>query len=379
MNHPFLPFDLVFNPNWWFQTAGISFDEGFYLDAQTRIANDVAMRRVLHERYGDLGLGEADPQPRPVIGSLHVAGGFVIPALLGAEIRFAPDAAPQPLPRRLTAAQIDALEKPDWRALWPMSVLLAQMDALEAEYGYVVGDLNTDGLLNAAYHFYGEDLFADFYLAPERVTRLLSLIGELIVDVALAIRSRTGSCSISVNRMVARVDPAMFLHANCSVQMISPKSYRALHLPVEQAMARRIQPFGIHHCGSNLHKVAAAYAGLQPALVDVGWGSDVAAVAAALPQSFLNLRLSPVRMLHNTPHEVAADAEYLLQAAGDLARAGLCCINMDFGTPDDNIFAVAEVVERYRRAGRLTDASTADTCVVQADLDRTGGPGNLHL
>jgi hypothetical protein len=351
MNHPFLPFELVFNPNWWFQTAGIGFDESFYLDPETRVRNDVTMRRVLWQRYGDLGLGEAEPQPRPAIGSLHVAGGFVIPALLGAEIRFAPDAAPQPLPRRLRAEQIDALEKPDFRSLWPMNALLAQMDALEAEYGYLVGDLNTDGLLNAAYHFYGEDLFADFYQAPERVTRLLGLIGELIVDVALAIRSRTGSCSISVNRMVERVDRAIFLHANCSVQMISPKSYRQLHLPVELAMARRIQPFGIHHCGSNLHKVAAAYAGLQLALVDVGWGSDVAAVAEALPATFLNLRLSPVRMLHNTPQEVADDAGYLLQAAGDLARAGLCCINMDYGTPDDNIFAVAEVVERYRRYG----------------------------
>jgi hypothetical protein len=351
MTHPFLSIELIFNPNWWFQTAGISFDEDFYLDPETRVRNDVTMRRVLWQRYGDLGLGEADPQPRPVIGSLHVAGGFVIPALLGAEIRFAPDAAPQPLPRRLMAEEIDALEKPDFRTLWPMNALLAQMDALEAEHGYVVGDLNTDGLLNAAYHFYGEDLFADFYLAPQRVTRLLTLIGELIVDVALLVRGRTGSCSISVNRMVERVDPTTFLHANCSVQMISPASYRALHLPVEQAMARRIQPFGIHHCGSNLHKVAAAYASLQPALVDVGWGSDVAAVAAALPETFLNLRLSPVRMLHSTPQEITQDTEYLLQAAGRLERAGLCCINMDYGTPDDNIFAVAEVVERYRRYG----------------------------
>ncbi|HSN74233.1 MAG TPA: uroporphyrinogen decarboxylase family protein [Anaerolineae bacterium] len=351
MTHPFLPLELVFNPNWWFQTAGISFDESFYLDPDTRTRNDVLMRRVLWQRYGDLGLGEADPQGRPVIGSLHVAGGFVIPALLGAQIRFAPDAAPQPLPRRLTADQIDALEKPDFRTLWPMNALLAQMDALEAEYGYVVGDLNTDGLLNAAYHFYGEDLFADFYLAPQRVTRLLSLIGELIVDVALHVRSRTGTCSVSVNRMVERVYPAMFFHANCSVPMISPASYRALHLPVEQAMAHRIQPYGIHHCGSNLHKVAAAYAELQPAMIDLGWGSDVAAVAAALPDTFLNLRLSPVRMLHGTPQEITQDTEYLLQAVGRLERAGLCCINMDYGTPDDNIFAVAEVVERYRRYG----------------------------
>ncbi len=80
----FLRVELVFNPNWWHKTAGISFDESFYFDAETRIKNDVIMRRVLHEKYGELGLGEADPQPRPIIGSMHVAGGFVIPALLGA-------------------------------------------------------------------------------------------------------------------------------------------------------------------------------------------------------------------------------------------------------------------------------------------------------
>ena len=222
---------------------------------------------------------------------------------------------------------------------------------LEAEYGYVIGDLNTDGVLNAAYHFYGQDLFADFYLAPERVRRFLDIIGELIVDVALAVRERTGSCSISVNRMVAQVDRRMFYHANCSVPMISPKSYRQLHLSVEQAMARRIQPFGIHHCGANLHKVADAYAELHPVMVDVGWGSDVAAVAAALPETLLNLRLSPMRMLRCTPQEIALDTETLLQAVGAPERCGVCCINMDYGTPDDNIFAMFEVVERFRRAG----------------------------
>ncbi|MEZ4770477.1 MAG: hypothetical protein R2844_18870 [Caldilineales bacterium] len=267
-----LPIELVFNPNWWHRTAGISFDEAFYLDPATRIRDDVTMRRVLWQRYGDLGMGEADPQPRPVIGSLHVAGGFVIPALLGSQIRFAPDAAPQPLPERISATAIDAFELPEWRTLWPMSELLAQTDELEAEYGYVIGDINTDGVLNAAYHFYGQDLFADFYLAPERVRRFLDLVGELIVDVAMTVRARTGSCSISVNRMVQRIDRRMFYHANCSVPMISPASYRQLHLPVERAMAARIQPFGIQHCGANLHKVAAAYAELEPAMVDVGWG-----------------------------------------------------------------------------------------------------------
>jgi hypothetical protein len=347
----FLPVELVFTPSWWYHTAGIRFDESFYLDAETRIRHDVTMRRVLNERFGDLGLGEPDPQPRPIVGSLHVAGGFVIPALLGAGILFEVDAAPQPRPMTLTLEQVGAFQKPDFRQRWPMVQLIGQMDALEAEYGYLVGDLNTDGLLNAAYHLYGQQLFLDFYEAPERVGRLLDIIAELIVDLARYVRQRTGSCSISVNRMVEHVDPGLFLHANCSVQMISPASYRALHLPREQGMASRIQPFGIHHCGDNAHKMAPIYAELPLCYVEVGWGSDVAACRQALPDAFLNLRLNPVRMLHCTPQEIAGDTERLLSAAGPLEQAGVCCINMDAGTPDDNIWAMFEVVQRYRRAG----------------------------
>ena len=347
----FLPVELVFNPNWWYRTASISFDEAFYLDAETRIQNDVTMRRVLYERYGDLGLGEFDPQPRPIIGSLHVAGGFVIPALLGAGILFEPDAAPQPMPLNLSLDQIDSFQKPDFHENWPTSALIADMDALEAKVGYVVGDVNTDGLLNAAYHLYGQQLFLDFYEAPARVRRLLDLIAELIVDVALYVRGRTGSCSISVNRMVERVDPKLFLHANCSVQMISPPSYRQIHLPVELRMAARIQPFGIHHCGDNAHRIAPAYAELPASYLEVGWGSDVTACRGALPDAFLNLRLSPVRMLQCTPHEIAGDTEKLLLAAGPLEQVGVCCINMEAGTPDDNLFAMFEVIQRYRRYG----------------------------
>jgi uroporphyrinogen-III decarboxylase len=347
----FLPLELVFNPNWWYHAAGISFDEKFYLDAAARIQNDVTMRRVLNERYGALGLGEAHPQPRPIIGSVHVAGGFVIPALLGSRIRFEANAAPQPEPMHLTVEQIEKFEMPDWQNQWPMKQIIADMDTLQAKYGYVVGDLNTDGLLNAAYHLYGQNLFADFYDAPDRARRLLNLIGELVIEVASYIHRRTGSYSISVNRMAEHLTPTPFIHANCSVQMISPKSYRAMQFPTEQRIAERLQPFGIHHCGSNLHIVAPEYAKLSPAFVDVGWGSDVARCREMLPHAFLNLRLNPVRMLNCTPREIADDTERLLRAAGSLERVGVCCINMDHATPNENIFAMFEVIERYRTYG----------------------------
>ena len=83
-------------------------------------------------------------------------------------------------------------------------------------------------------------------------------------------------------------------------------------------------------------------------MVDVGWGSDVAAVREALPDAFLNLRLNPVRMFTATPQEIAEDTEELLRAADPLKKVGVCCINMDYGTPDENIFAMYKVVQSFR-------------------------------
>jgi hypothetical protein len=347
----FLPVELVFNPNWWYQTAGISFNEPFYLDPEERVKNDITMRRLLFQRFGDMGMGEEHPESRGVIGSPYVAGGFIVPALLGAKIRFSPNAAPQPEPMMMTGRDIEIFEKPDFSTQWPMREIITQMDDLEEAGKSIIGDLNTDGLLNCAYHLYDQGLFMDFTDAPGRARRLLEIIGELISDVASYIRSRTGSCSISVNRMIEQVNPSIFLHANCSVQMISPGSYRQIQLPIEKKMASRMAPFGIHHCGGKMQNLAEAYSETGSVFYDVGWGSDIAQCRRKLPDAFFNLRLSPVRMLQCSPAEISADTEYLLNAASPLEQAGICCINMDYGTPDENIFAMYVVIEKYRKYG----------------------------
>ncbi len=122
--------------------------------------------------------------------------------------------------------------------------------------------------------------------------------------------------------------------------MISPRLYESTLLPHERRLADQLRPFGIHHCGNNLQLFTDAYAELEPAFCDVGWGSDVERVSATLPETFLNLRLDPVRMLQRSRDEIRADAESLLEAAR--SKAGLCCINMDHGTPDENVMAMFE-------------------------------------
>ena len=101
-----------------------------------------------------------------------------------------------------------------------------------------------------------------------------------------------------------------------------------------------------------MHKVRSEYAKVEGAeFFDVGWGSDIAACRAALPNAIFSLRMSPVRVATLTPLEVAADVESLLRAAGPLERAALCCINLDERTPDENVRAIFEVAERYRKYG----------------------------
>jgi hypothetical protein len=154
------------------------------------------------------------------------------------------------------------------------------------------------------------------------------------------VKRRTGTCSVAVNRSIVNVDSGTFLSSNCSVQMISPRLYASTLLEWEQWQSARFRPFGIHHCGNNLHRFAEYYATTEASFYDVGWGSDVARCSELLPDAFLNLRLNPVRMLQCSKGEIREDVESLLAAAGRTERVGLCAINMDHGTPDENILTL---------------------------------------
>jgi uroporphyrinogen-III decarboxylase len=347
----FLPFEVIFMPSWWNKHYGISFDESFYLDPLARIRNEQVMNEALAERFGEMGLGQRDFGRRPMIGSQHVAGGFVMPALMGCQIEFVPNRSPTTQDAYLSDEAVMALDVPDLRTTWPMNKLLADMDSLQAEFGYVQGDFDLDGVFNLALSLRGQQLFLDFGENPKVARRLIDVCTRAMLAVAECIRPRTGSLAIATNRMITHVDASMFLHSNCAVQMVSPDTYQEFLLPAELTLAERLPPYGIHHCGTNLHRHALVYAQVPAIYYDVGWGSDVAAARRALPEAFFSLRLSPVRMLSEKPDAIAADVERLLRSCSHLERAGVCCINLDAETPDENVWAMFGVVQRYRRYG----------------------------
>ncbi len=348
----FLPVEIVFHPSWWHAHYGLTFDEAFFFDPLKRVASERAMRAALHARFGDLGLGEANAAPRPVIGPVHLAAGFMPSAILGCAIRYFDNASPEVVPANLTDAQVLALSVPDLDSNPTFQKLIALMDTLQAQYGSLEGDVNWEGVQNVAFNLRGAQLFMDYYDKPELARRLLDVSARTIEAMATYVRRRTGTNSVAVNRIVGAVDARISLHSNCTVAMISARTYREYLLAYDQQLARDLYPYGIHHCGVDMHKVRHEYARVDGAeFFDVGWGSNVAACREALPNATFSLRMSPVRVATLTPAEVAADVEALLRAAGPLERAALCCINLDDQTPDDNVRAIFAVAEKYRRYG----------------------------
>jgi len=348
-----LPTDIIFHPDWWHTNYGLDFREPFHFDPDARVESERRMRQALFDRFGDLGLGEADAKPRPVVGPVHLAIGFVVQAMLGCQVRFTENAAPWVLCAHLTEDEIWAMEVPDLESTSPMRETIAMMDILEAEFGYLEGDIPWDGVQNIGLDLRGQQLFLDYYDNAEMVHHLFDVIAQSTYQVAHYVRQRTGTSSISLNRIVASVDKNINLHSNCSVQMISRRTYEEFLLPYECWLAEQLPPYGIHHCGDNLEHVVAAYARVPNlAFVDVGWGSDVAACRQALPKAFFSLRLNPARLRSQTPDQVRADIEGLLTRAGPLDKLAVCCVSLDASTPDENVRAIFEATQRHRQANR---------------------------
>ncbi len=348
----FLPVEIVFHPNWWRNEAGIVFDRSYFFDPERRVNDEMRMRRALWERFGQFGYGEEHPTPEPVIGPVHLAAGFMISSLWGCGIRYFDNSSPVVEPRNMSLAELDDMEAPDPSENADFRDLFTLIRTLKERFGYVTGDIGWGNLQNLALDLIGHEIFLSYYDDPAAVRRIYDKMNRNVIETLSLIRAVTGTTSISVNRSVEKVDPAINLQSNCSVQMISNATYEEFLLPHEIELSERLQPYGIHHCGDNMHAVAEGYSKVKEAcFFDVGWGADIARCRELIPDAFFNVRLSPVKIKTCAADEVERDLTGLLENAGDLSRVGVCCINMDHGTPDENVSRIFQVVEKYRKYG----------------------------
>jgi len=352
--NPPLPADIVLAPAWWFNNEGITFDEDFFYHPARRVEAERKMEKTLDKRWGKFGLGENKDKNLPVVGAVHLAAGFLLSEMLGCEVEYKQDAPPQVL----CAGKTDLNIRPD-TAFESTAYKKFQrlISSLKKKYGFLTGDVNWGGILNIALDLRGQELFMDMYDRPDELNNFLGQIARVIERFTQNMQKQTGSTSISVNRSVRHLEPALYLHSECSHTMISVDDYKRFLFQIDHLWSTRHRPFGIHFCGPDPHRYAEAFSQLDHLdFLDVGWGGDVAQLRKRMPDTFLNIRLSPVEMIEQSPAEIEDAVRRLVGESGKPELTGVCCINMDEKVSDDKITTlfktVAEIREEYSRLNK---------------------------
>lgn len=352
MNHtklsgPVLPVDIVLAPAWWHRHEGLTFDEDFFYHPAKRVEAERQMEQALYNRWGDFGMGSDHDKDLPQVGAVHLAAGFLLSEMLGCEVQYNEDTAPQVLAANMDDLCVDleaAFGSPAYLRFQKLT------NALKSQYGYLTGDVNWSGVLNLALDLRGERFFMDLYDQPDQARTFLNTIAKVVSTFMARIAKQTGTTSISVNRTVRHFPEPICLHSTCSHTMISASDYENFLMPIDRNWCETYAAYGIHYCGDDPHRHAEAFARL-PRLdfLDVGWGGDVKKLRKCLPNTFLNIRLSPVEIINQSAAEIREVITRLVQDSGDPTLTGVCCINMDDKVTDDKITAMFETVEALRQ------------------------------
>jgi uroporphyrinogen-III decarboxylase len=342
-----IPLGVGFYPDWWHKQYGISFDRKYYFDPETRIEARMAMDKALYERFGEVGLGDPNPKPRPII----TAGMVTLPAIFGCEVIFEDEALPWAMPLNLSEDKVMNLQIPDILNTWPMTEWIRQMDYLKNKYGKIIGDINTTGIQNLALKIRGDQLYIDYFENPDLCHHLLRICTECVRQLFEFNYKATGTGAVDVTPMS---DPAIAVIPNCTEEQISNNIYETFLLQYDNEVADGVQShgFGIHHCGS-VDQVLEGYAKVRHLkFIEIGFGSDVKRCRQMLgPDVAVNARISPVLMKNGTPDEVAAEVKRLIQEGAPLANYSIDTVGLTYGTPDENVKTARRTAAEYGKIG----------------------------
>ncbi|MBU0735916.1 MAG: dihydropteroate synthase [Proteobacteria bacterium] len=384
MHRDHIPLGVGFYPDWFYKHYGISFGREYYFDPETRIQTRMEIEKRLFERFGDVGLGNPDPAPKPLI----TFGMVMLPAIFGCEIVYEDAALPWAMPLNLSEDDVMKLEVPDIFNSYPMTEMIRQIDYMKEKYGNVVGDINTTGIQNLALKIRGDQLYFDFYENPELCHHLLSICTESIIRLFEFNHRTTGTGAIDVTPMC---DPKLYVFPNCTAEQISLKDYEEFILPYDNQVADVCHPIGIHHCGS-VNQVLDGYAKVRHLeFIEIGFGSDVTRTREVLgPEVAVNARISPVLMKNGTPEEVAAEVRHLIDNGAPLNNFSIDTVGLTYGTPDENVKAALRTAAEYGRldrkpspvsvpgpgAGRVKYAGPVETTLKTPTKTVVIGPGH---
>ncbi|MDW7675894.1 MAG: uroporphyrinogen decarboxylase family protein [Bacillota bacterium] len=333
-----IPYDVTFHPQWWYKNTGVCFNRQFFNDADYRLEADIKMRKTLYEKFGDFGLGEKEPQPRPILGSDLIASGFLHSEIMGCQVRYTDENPPEVICAKLTDEAMKNFRAPDLDKSELWNNIDEQINYLQKKFGYVVSCINLMGIQNIAMDLRGQDLFLDYYMNPEVVTNLLDACAEISIEIGKRLKKVSPEISAGVTAIVKQTAPTAYVTSNCSVEMVSLELYKQFLLKYDNMLAEAFQPYGIHHCGQTMEHVVDGYAQVKGlAWAEVGAYSDLAYVREKLPAVHLNARYSPVKLAKVSLDELKAEINHILTVGKPLDLLSISCVGIDSTVSDEQI------------------------------------------
>lgn len=345
LGNEILPTDIVLAPEWWNKNAGITFDRDFFFHPLKRVEDEQRMEAVLYELWGKYGVGSQQKAIRPEVGAVHLASGFLLQEMAGCPVEYSEAHPPQV---RAAHQEIRKLDEKEIFRSKSFLEFFQLTERLKSKFGYLTGDVNWGGILNIAMDLHGEEIFSDMMMTPEKVNEYFADIAAIIEKFTSFLIAETGTTSVSVNRNVRHLEKPVFLHSQCSHTMISEDDYQNFLLPFDLKWSNN-RPFGIHYCGSDPHRMAPLFAKIPHLdFLDAGWGGDIRILRKYLPETFINIRLSPVELARQSREEIRETIIRLVHESANPYLTGICCINMDDKVPNDRIDAIFETVAELR-------------------------------
>ena len=271
----------TFSEAWLHERYGLEFGERYFTDPLFRTEQDREARRLLHERFGALGLGQKDPQPQP---HLEICGHRFLPALLGCNVCYQLDQPPavQHLPGT-SPQEIAAISKPDLTTNPWAKEFRRQGKILIEQYGHIDASINHGGPINVASNALGLETFLHLAEPSKEFRGFLRMIADLCLEtydqLTLPFNPHLGT------------ERELFL-GNCPVMMLDPNTYRNEVFPADAYVRTHVKKFGLHHCGP-MDRYLEAYQAIGPCeYIEVGWGSTVSKVRQAFPTTMLDLMIN---------------------------------------------------------------------------------------
>jgi hypothetical protein len=332
----FLRPEFGFTPQWYRRALGIDFGRRWHEDVEYRRDSREKMQAELQRRFPGLAIGQLpgeDASPDLLTG---LFGGCTLAGVYGTPILFYEDNWPNCDHVFLSEQEITNLHPPDLDSNPVFNAIMEQCDVIEAATGRIEGFINWQGVLNTAQRLRGEALFADLAMKPDLARHLFSCVSDTMIQAAKRLHRRQAESGVHVH---------FFTVSNCLVNMISPQHYREFLLPHDTRIAENFGCMGIHNCAWKADPYLDLYAQIPNlGYIDMGLHSDLRRARELFPHCRRALMYTPMDLANNSMTTVRDD---LHRVADEYGPCDIVIADIEAGTPDERILAVAEECGKY--------------------------------